>query len=63
MISGRSTEGGGLGALSSGGARPVNSPEIKKRFQHELDLWLKRSYLKKEWKSAEFVNGALKKKS
>ncbi len=43
--------------------KDINSPEIKERFQHELDLWLKKSYLKKEWKSAEFVDGVLKKKS
>ncbi len=40
----------------------VNSSEVRKRFQHELDLWLKRSYLKNEWKSAEFIEGVLKKK-
>lgn len=38
----------------------VNSPAIKKRFQHELDLWLKRAYLKKEWRTAEFSEGKLK---
>ena len=39
----------------------INSPEIKDRFQHELDLWLKKIYLKKEWRSTEFSGGALKK--
>ncbi len=41
----------------------INSPEIKDRFKHELDLWLKKSYLKKEWASAEFIDGVLQKKS
>lgn len=39
----------------------VASPDTRKRFQHELDLWLKRAHLKKEWRSAEFSEGALKK--
>ena len=41
--------------------KDINSPEIKGRFQHELDLWLKKTYLKKEWRSAEFSQGSLKK--
>lgn len=42
--------------------KDINAPEIKQRFQHELDLWLKKAYLKKEWHSAEFSGGSLKKK-
>ena len=42
--------------------KDINSPEIQERFQHELDLWLKKTYLKKEWRSAEFLEGDLKKK-
>jgi hypothetical protein len=47
----------------SGGAteQDTSSLEIKKRFQHELDFWLKKTYLKKEWRSAEFSDGKLKK--
>ena len=37
--------------------------DIKRRFQHELDLWLKKTYLRKEWRSAEFADGALQKKN
>lgn len=40
----------------------VESPEVKESFQHELDLWLKRKHLKKEWRAAEFSGGVLKKK-
>ncbi len=43
--------------------KDINSSEIKDRFKHELDLWLKKTYLKKEWRSAEIVEGELKKKS
>lgn len=41
--------------------KDIDSPEIRDRFQHELDLWLKKTYLKKEWRSAEFSQGSLKK--
>ena len=41
----------------------VTSSDIKNRFQHELDLWLKKSYLKKEWRDAEFSGGVLTKKA
>jgi len=41
--------------------REINSPEIQALFQHELDFWLKKTYLKKEWRSAEFSDGKLKK--
>lgn len=40
-----------------------NDPGIQDRFQHELDLWLKRRHLKKEWRTAEFSGGILKKRS
>lgn len=40
----------------------IESPEVKRRFRHELDFWLKRRYLRKEWRSAEFSGGVLKKK-
>lgn len=38
----------------------IGSKETRRRFQHELDLWLKRSYLRKEWRSGEFSEGKLK---
>lgn len=41
----------------------LTSSDIKNRFQHELDLWLKKSYLKKEWRNAEFSGGVLTKKA
>ncbi len=41
--------------------KDVNSSEIKDRFKHEMDLWLQNIYLKKEWRSAEFSEGELKK--
>lgn len=41
----------------------IGTPAVKKRFQHEIDLWLKRRYLKKEWRNAEFSGGVLKKKA
>lgn len=41
--------------------KDVNSREIKKRFQRELDCWLKKSCLKKEWRSADLSDGELKK--
>lgn len=41
----------------------IAAPEVKKRFKHELDFWLKKAYLKKEWRSAEFSDGVLKKKT
>ena len=43
--------------------KDVNSSEIKDRFKHELDLWLKKTSLKKEWRSADIVEGVLQKKS
>ncbi len=64
IISGkRDEQGQAIKGTGTTAEKDVNSSEIKKRFQHELDLWLKKSYLKKEWKSAEFVAGVLKKKS
>lgn len=53
---GRSVKGSGTTT-----EKDINSPEIKERFQHELNLWLKKTYLKKEWRSAEFSQGSLKK--
>lgn len=53
-------------AIKGSGGRvdqDINSPEIKDRFKHELDLWLRKSHLKKEWKSVEFLDGMLHKKS
>ena len=44
-------------------SQDIEAPETKKRFQHELDLWLKKSYLKKEWRNAEFSGGVLTKKA
>lgn len=41
--------------------KDVNSSEIKKRFQRELGCWLKKSCLKKEWRSADISDGELKK--
>ncbi len=41
----------------------VADPKVQKRFQHELDFWLKRAYLRKGWRSAEFSGGVLRKKS
>ncbi len=42
--------------------KDINSPEIKDRFKHELDLWLKKTCLKNEWRSAAIVDGMLQKK-
>jgi hypothetical protein len=53
---GRSIKGSG-GTIE----KDINAPEIKERFQHELDLWLKRTHLKKEWRSTKFSWGSLKK--
>lgn len=54
-------QGHAIKGAGSSSERDIRSSEIKKKFQHELDLWLKRAYLKKEWRSAEFSNGVLKK--
>lgn len=54
---GKSIKGSGTTA-----EKDIDSPEIKRRFRHEMDLWLKRAYLKKEWRSAEFSQGELKMK-
>lgn len=41
----------------------IASSEIRERFQHELELWTRKTYFKKEWRSAEFSQGALTKKT
>lgn len=53
----------GKGVKGSGEfvAKDIHLPDVKKRFQHELDFWLKKAYLKKEWRSAELSDGELKK--
>ena len=58
-------DGQGNGIKGSGVPveKDIGSAEVKKKFQHELDLWLKRSYLKKEWKSVEFSGGVLTKET
>lgn len=62
LITGKTDENGR--AIKGSGeaiAKDVESSDVKKRFQHELDVWLKRSYLKKEWRSAAISDGGLKK--
>ncbi len=59
----RDEQGHSIKGSGTSAEKDIKSSEIKKRFQHELDLWLKKSYLKKEWKSAQFFEGVLKKKS
>lgn len=55
----------GKGIKGTGVTTPqdIESPETQKRFQHELDLWLKKSHLKKQWRNAEFSGGVLTKKA
>lgn len=40
--------------------KDVASPEIKSRFRHEMDFWLKKAYLKKEWRAADLAAGKLR---
>lgn len=39
----------------------IASPSVKDSFRHELDVWLKRRYVKRQWRAAKFSGGALKK--
>lgn len=52
---GRSVKGSGQFVT-----KDVDSSDIKKRFRHELDFWLKKAYRRKEWRSAEISDGELK---
>jgi len=62
LIEGKTNQEG-VALKGSGGAteQDIKAPAVKAAFQHELDLWLKKSALKKEWRAAEFSDGGLRK--